>query len=159
MFSLSSVLSNLVLMCFCIISSSFFCLGFVEFLRSMSLQFSSNLETFQPLFLKVFFYLPFSSFLATLITHILAIWSCLIAYSYPMHFFSSLFFSLCFILNSFYYMSPDFYFAISFCSFKSGISPIQCIFSRDICSFHIQTFDLGLVLSLLHLNITCSIFL
>lgn len=53
--------SNLIMMCLGVVFSCFLCLGFIELLGSVDLQFSLNLEYFQLLFMQIFLLFSLSS--------------------------------------------------------------------------------------------------
>lgn len=91
-FLLSSGFKYLNMMCLLVLSSHFLCLGFIEALESMDLQFSSFLEKFGYYFLIIF--LPLSLFfLDSKNTHILGPLKltysssilCSFSYLFPLH--------------------------------------------------------------------------
>lgn len=123
------------MMCFGEFPSCCLCLGFVEILVSMGLQFSSNLEKTSAIISLKICLVPFP------------LWDSSYSYSTLLEVVSQLtdilfllggFFSLCFILYNLYCCAFKF---STFSNVKSAVNPIQYIFHLH----YLKKFDLGLL--------------
>lgn len=101
-FFLSLVLKNVASLCPSVIFFIFLVMGFVELLGSMGLQFSSNFQGFQPLYLHTIFSLPPLLWRHQLHVH-LAVWNVLTAQGctiFSFFLFFEFLFSMCFISHT-----------------------------------------------------------